>query len=403
MIGRLLGSSEVQLQQGHLEAAQALASQARALDPQRSHIAFLLGQIATARERAVLDRAQRAAAGGDLAGALTVLDGAARSTHRSTLVEAAREALAQQQLDARVADYLSRARDALSRAQLIAPLEDNARFYIESARTLAPNDARVAEALSDLIVRLESEARQALAAKNPEAAEGWIAAAAATGADATEVAALRTQVGELRTAASADAFTGLALAFNQRLTQGKVDEPPSDSAKFYLAQLLKADAANPSAQLARASYGKRSLEEAQAALGRRDFSGGEHWLGEARAAGADAAAVAALETDLHSAAAEAQQAAAYVNESALTRTRYVAPKFPEEAQLRGIEGWVELHFLVGTDGTVSELTVVGAQQVGVFEQAALDAVAQWRYQPVQHDGQPVSQRAQLRLRFTVRR
>ena len=79
---------------------------------------------------------------------------------------------------------------------------------------------------------------------------------------------------------------------------------------------------------------------------------------------------------------------AYVNESTLTRTRYVAPKFPHEARLRSIEGWVELHFVVGTDGTVGELAVVGAQPVGVFEQAALDAVRHWHYQPLLRTAHP---------------
>jgi len=39
----------------------------------------------------------------------------------------------------------------------------------------------------------------------------------------------------------------------------------------------------------------------------------------------------------------------------------------------------------------------------VFEQAAVDAVRHWRYQAVVHDGQSVSQRARVRLRFTVQR
>jgi TonB family protein len=58
---------------------------------------------------------------------------------------------------------------------------------------------------------------------------------------------------------------------------------------------------------------------------------------------------------------------------------------------------------VGADGAVQGLTVAGAQPAGMFEQSALDAVAQWRYQPVQRDGQPTSQRAQVRLRFKVQR
>jgi len=206
VIGRLLGSAEVQLKQGQLAAAQALAEQARAIDPQHPRVAFLLGQIGAAREQAVLEKAQRAAAHGNVAGALAVLDDAAHGERRPALVDEAREALAQQQLDSRIAAYLGRARDALSAARLIAPVEDNARFYIESARTLAPEDARVVEAVRDLIARLESEARQALAARNVDAADSWTTAVAEIGADAAQVT-WRTPGGKAYEAAPIMSFT----------------------------------------------------------------------------------------------------------------------------------------------------------------------------------------------------
>src|SRR2546430_14845252 len=44
-------------------------------------------------------------------------------------------------------------------------------------------------------------------------------------------------------------------------------------------------------------------------------------------------------------------------------------------------------------------SIVGAQPVGIFEQAALDAVRHWHYQPVMRDGQAVTQRARVRLRL----
>jgi periplasmic protein TonB len=401
VIGRLLAAAEAQLQHGELDGAQALAEQARSIDPNHPRVAFLVAQIGAQREHAVLEKAQRAAAGGNVAGALAVLDVAAHGARRATLVDEAREQLAQQQLDARVADYLSRGRDALSRAQLIAPAQDNARFYIESARALAPNDARVQEATQDLIARLESEARQALAASDPDAAQSWTAAAADAGADATAVAGLRQQLQQLRAAVSAESLATLALAFNQRLAQGRIDEPATDSAKFYLAQLLEVDPAHPSAQAARVAYGARVLDEARGALGTQDLPTARRWLAAAHAAGADAAAVDTLEASVSAAENAAQQANTYVNESTLTRTRYVAPQFPQDARLRSIEGWVELHFVVGTDGTVGELAVVGAQPVGVFEQAALDAMRHWHYQPLLRSGAPVSQRTRVRLRFTV--
>jgi TonB family protein len=403
VIDRLLGAAEAQLQQGRLDAAQALATQARGVSPDHPRVAFVLAQIGAQREHAVLDKAQRAAAAGNLGAALAVLDGGAPGARRSTLVEEARAELAQQQLDVRVADYLRRGRDALSRGALIAPLENNARFYIESARALSPGDERVAEAARDLGARLESEAGKALAAKNPDAADTWTAAAADAGTDPAQVATLRRQAQQLRAVARADSLARLALAFNERLAQGRIDEPATDSARFYLAQLLEAEPGHPSAQRAREAYAARALDEARGALTKEDVRAARRWLEEARTVGAEAAQLGTLDSSVSAAEDEAQQANTYLNEDTFTRTRYVAPQFPEEALRRGVDGWVELHFLVGTDGAVGEVAVVGAQPVGVFEQAALAAVRRWHYRPVMRGGRAVAQRVRVRVRFTVQR
>jgi protein TonB len=403
VIDRLLAAAEGELQQQHLDAAQQLTDQARAIGPGHARVAFLAAQIGAQRERAVLNKAQRAAAGGDVAGALATLEDAAHGEQRSTLVEEARQHLAQKQLDARIADFLSRGRDALARGALIAPVEDNARFYIESARALAPADAAVQHATQELIARLQNEARHALTAKNAEQADIWIGAAADAGADAAQLSALRGEAQQLRGAARTDELAHLAAAFNERLERGQLLEPATDSAHFYLTQLAQAAAEDPATQRARSAYGARVVDEARKALAAQDLPGTRRWLAEARAASADAAGIAAVDAALAAAQDDAQQAESYLSATALTRTRYVAPQFPDVARARGIDGWVDLQFVVGSDGAVSDVAVVGAQPVGIFEQAALDAVHRWRYQPVMHDGHAVSQHARVRLRFTVQR
>jgi len=401
VIDRLLASAETELQQQHLDAAQQLTEQARAIGPDHARVAFLAAQIGAQRESAVLNKAQRAAAGGDVAGALATLEDAAHGEHRSTLVEEARAQLAQKQLDSRVTDYLSRGRAALARDALLAPPQDNARFYIEAARALAPGDTAVQQAVQELIARLKGEAREALGAKKDEQAELLITAAAGLGADPTEVSALRGEAQQLRSASRSEELTRLSATFNERLEHGALLDPATDSAHFYLTQLMQQAADDPATQRARSAYGARVLDEARNALRAQDFPGTRRWLAEARAASADAAAISRLEAALTVAQDEAQQATAFVDASSLTRTRYVAPQFPDVARARGIDGWVDLQFVVGTDGAVGDVAVVGAQPVGIFEQAALDAVRHWRYQPVLHDGQAVSQHARVRLRFTV--
>jgi TonB family protein len=403
VIDRLLASAEQELQQQHLDAAEHLTEQARAIDPNHARVAFLAAQIDAQRERAVLNKAQRAAAGGDVAGALATLEDASHGEHRSTLVEQARQQLVQKQLDGRIADYLGRASDALTRGALIAPVEDNARFYIESARALAPGDIRVQQATQELIARLQNEARQALSAKNAEQADIWIAAAADAGAEPAQVGALRAEAQQLRSGARTAELAQLSGDFNERLERGQVLDPASDSARFYLTQLTQRAPDDPLTQRAHSAYTARLLDEARAALRGQDLAGTRRWLTEARGAGADAGVLATIETALKAAQDDAQHAQSYVDAAALTRTHYLAPQFPDVARKRGLDGWVDLQFVVGTDGAVSDVAVVGAQPVGIFEQAALDAVRHWRYQPVLRAGQAVSQHARVRLRFTVQR
>lgn len=92
-----------------------------------------------------------------------------------------------------------------------------------------------------------------------------------------------------------------------------------------------------------------------------------------------------------------------VSATSLAMVRYSPPSFPVVARERGITGWVEIQFTVKTDGSVDDINVVGAQPVGVFEQAALDAARKWRYKPVERDGRAVEQQARLRLRFALDR
>ena len=188
----------------------------------------------------MLGEAQRAAASGDVSAALAVIDDAAKGAPRSTLVDQARQQLAQKQVDERVADLLLRGREALASGALIEPPQQNARFLFESARTLAPADPAVQQAHQELIARLQGEAHQAIAAGNAERADAWINAAAESGAAAAEVATLHAAAQQLRGAAKADALAHTEALFNQRMAQGRLLEPANDSARYYLEQLARA-------------------------------------------------------------------------------------------------------------------------------------------------------------------
>jgi periplasmic protein TonB len=65
----------------------------------------------------------------------------------------------------------------------------------------------------------------------------------------------------------------------------------------------------------------------------------------------------------------------------------VQPSYPPLARQTRISGTVRLHAIIGKDGTIQQLEVMSGHPL--LQQAALDAVRQWRYQPTLLNGEPV--------------
>ena len=61
--------------------------------------------------------------------------------------------------------------------------------------------------------------------------------------------------------------------------------------------------------------------------------------------------------------------------------RQVLPEYPSAAFSQKVSGYVTLSFNIAKNGQVRELKVVSSEPAGVFDQAALEAVNQWRYPP----------------------
>lgn len=77
--------------------------------------------------------------------------------------------------------------------------------------------------------------------------------------------------------------------------------------------------------------------------------------------------------------------------------RMVQPEYPQEALLRGIEGWVEVSLQVSPAGDVFEPRVEQSNRGRLFNRAALAAVQQWKYAP--HNDDVASERVRVRLEF----
>lgn len=81
------------------------------------------------------------------------------------------------------------------------------------------------------------------------------------------------------------------------------------------------------------------------------------------------------------------------------RVKYVAPMYPAAAAAARVSGVVIIEAVIGTDGSVTEATVV--RSIALLDQAALAAVKQWKYTPTTLNGKPVPVVMTVTVNFTA--
>jgi len=72
------------------------------------------------------------------------------------------------------------------------------------------------------------------------------------------------------------------------------------------------------------------------------------------------------------------------------------PQIPKYAYERGIEGWVEVVFVVTKAGKVKNVRIVDAQPKGIFEAAMVESVSNWIYEASDYNRE-VQQRFEFKL------
>jgi TonB family protein len=77
----------------------------------------------------------------------------------------------------------------------------------------------------------------------------------------------------------------------------------------------------------------------------------------------------------------------------------VEPAYPPEAQQQRIEGAVKIHLLIGADGTVHSMKLLGGSPL--LAPAAMDAAKYWQYLPALLNGQPVETEQDIQIDFRL--
>jgi protein TonB len=77
----------------------------------------------------------------------------------------------------------------------------------------------------------------------------------------------------------------------------------------------------------------------------------------------------------------------------------VKPEYPPAAKASHVEGVVTLHAIIGKDGAVKQVQVLGGPPL--LARSAEDAVKQWRYKPYVLNGQPVEVDTNITVNFKL--
>lgn len=421
VIDQVLGMAETALLAEDTDAAAAALRMVRMADPGNPRLPFLDAQLNDLALRAELaaartairetrfeDAAAALAAAGELAGANTA--------EVDVLAEELATARSQQQVD----EVLTRANQRLNDNSLTRPSNDNARYYYELVLSSDPQNIAAQQGLTAVASKLVLRARNAIDEGRLDEAERHLADARELDPDSSELTASRQALESARAAAEAErqaelearaaaaggadeaqapeaTASGPGTDADLSAASPAAESPAGDSLRPIDTAALDASAANagiPSAGSDAAVDGALGLAATPGRGTAAAPNGGAGAFGTGATADTGAGKPAA--------GAPARPALPeYVPISSLTRTNYVEPDYPRAAQRRNITGHVDISFTVTAAGTVENIGILDSQPGDEFDEAATEAVAQWRFEPPLENGVPVDRRVAVRLAFDL--
>jgi TonB family protein len=196
-----------------------------------------------------------------------------------------------------------------------------------------------------------------------------------------------------------DPLAEASASFDKALAEGRLLTPSEQSAKHFVSVLNRANVDHELAKQARTALSLEFLSRAAQSIEALDPEAAGIWIDEAEALlGATDEGVRKARSALTEQLI-AMESAKPVPASALKVATYVAPAFPQRANLRSMEGWVDIEFTVGTDGRTRNVVVTDASHDSLFRKEATDAVGKWQFEPRVFMGRAIEQSSYTRIRF----
>ncbi|MDJ0907505.1 MAG: TonB family protein, partial [Woeseiaceae bacterium] len=426
-IDQSLGLAEAAVLERRADDALAALRAVELAEPGNSRLPFLQAQVSQMQLRAALDDARAAIRDGRFEDAQLAIDSArgldvADSSEIAVVVDELSTALSNQRLD----EVLAQANARLEEGNLIAPSNDNARYYFELVLSNDPENTAARQGLAVIASRLVLQSREQIDQGNFDDAEALLidarrldpasselAAATVALSDARqrraqEIQAARDRAAEERAAAeqaaaeraaaeraAAERAAAEQMAADQAAAERlAVEQPAAD--QVVSEQAPAQQTASPPPQQSQTVIDEPVAQQAavQQPVAEQRFPQ------QPAASGAVAGAGGAVENSSPAPAASLAQATP-VSVSSLKRTKYVAPKYPRAAQRRGLSGWVDVVFTVDIDGSVVDVSVRDSNPGETFVSAAINSVEKWEFEPVIEDGVAIQKRAAVRMMFAI--
>jgi TonB family protein len=377
---------------------------ARSINPGDSRLAALDQRIATLRAEFGPAQILAAINAQNFDRATQLIDEAARSKSlNNAKLAQLRDELRRRHDEFDTANLVKLIDSRLSQDKLLEPRNDSAAYYLAQARTAGATPAALQAQSQEIFKRLSQMVHTEIDQRHFTDADRVLTDMHSAGFSAAATAGLQHDLSTARAAQAAavpEQPQPLDLA-QSRLAQGKVTEPGNDSALYYFNQLRAADPRNSALPKLSSAIQAQILVQARAALDANQPDKADALLQAAGTLSASAD-LSALNDRL----AKMKQASAGppdVVEATLTRNRPLEPEYPDGALRKSIEGWVELSYLITTDGKVTNVKVLDSNPAGVFDAAASKALLRMRYKPAMQAGKPIAVTTKLRIAFRVKK
>jgi TonB family protein len=375
VVDTLFGQAEAALIDGRLdEAAASIAHIGRARPAASGRLEFLQTQLARARAREVQ----------------------ARTTPPPPIAAPTLAPQPASEFDS----LLTIAETRLDRGQLLTPAGDSAQAYLERAALLGPDSPRLLALRLRLAGDVAAQARLLLDSGDIQQAATLTESAFRLGADSQLLTALEIDLANALERIGQEQRRERYTFGVARLQQGQLLAPENDSALYHFSSVRREQPDYPGLAAQWEALMQAIAAQVQTAIADNDWRSGETIIAALQAAGADALAQS-LSGELVNARRQVQFLSVPAPASELSLLEYDVPEYPPAQLRRNVQGWVELQFVVTDSGMTRDLTVVAAEPPDVFDQAAINSVAAYRYRPFELGGQVYSRLVRLRIRFAL--